>query len=47
MTNRIIANGVAHEFEELPPEKRPQDPRGDARGWTGRVVDSTTPASRS
>jgi hypothetical protein len=31
---RIIENGVIHEFEELPPEKRPQDPHGDGRGWT-------------
>lgn len=31
---KIIENGSLHEFEEMTPEKRPQDPRGDGTGLT-------------
>jgi hypothetical protein len=31
---KIIENGNIHEFEELTPERRPQDPHGDGAGLT-------------
>ena len=31
---RVIENGVAHEFEEMTPDKRPQNPQGDRTGLT-------------
>ena len=31
---RVKAHGSVHEFEEMTPEKRPQDPRGDGTGLT-------------
>jgi hypothetical protein len=35
----ITEHGNVHEFEELPPEKRPQDPRGDGTGLTFETLE--------
>ena len=36
---RVIENGVAHEFEEMTPDKRPQDPHGDGSGLTFQTLE--------